>query len=49
MNNFIRIFSDYKFDFYKEILDEEKLVSNYLIYDQLSILWRLFLISMNLI
>ena len=32
MNNFIRIFSDYKFDFYKEILDEEKLVSNYLPY-----------------
>ena len=25
MNNFIRIFSDYKFDFYKEILDEEEL------------------------
>jgi hypothetical protein len=32
MNNFIRIFSDYKFDFYKEILDEEELVSSYLPY-----------------
>ena len=32
MNNFIRIFSDYKFDFYKEILYEEELVSNYLPY-----------------
>ena len=30
MNNFIRIFSDYKFNFYKEILDEEELISNHL-------------------
>ena len=30
MNNFIRIFSDYKFNFYKEILDEEELISKHL-------------------